>query len=147
MSYYGWNRQLQDAVASYLTTNLATYAGGVASVLPIVKGGEFSDLSLSHILVYAPTVSEITPFVGRFEAQVAVRVATLEDVSNSTHLSYCKAVFDLMADLDFPDYINAISGNPIKVNQVVGGASIAIGVIQNLRHDTLTMKLSIYQGS
>jgi len=146
MSYHDGNRKLQAAIISYLTANLATYASAVANALPKIPGGDFENLGRSHILVYVPEMTEEPAYSGTFNATVMVRVATLKDVTISTHQSYCRAVFDLLMERDLPTYLSAITGNKIRINQIVDSRSFEVGVInESMRHDTMTLQMSVYQ--
>lgn len=145
-SYIDTNRKLQDAVRSYLTTNLAIYESGEASALPVLVGVSFEDLGRDHCLVYVPEMREAPAYSGTYDASLVVRVATLRDTTDATHRTYCKAVFDLMCDSDLPTYLSQITGNKIRVNQVVEGRSFSAGMVgDSMRHDTLNIELKVYQ--
>lgn len=145
-SYFNLNRALQSAVASYLLQNLDTYAEGVAASLPVLSGADFDDLGKDHALVYVPEISEDPPFSGTYEAQLMIRVATLRDTSEATHELYCKAVFDLLCDEDLPTIINTAETNQVRVNQFVEGKSFSAGIVNDsMRHDTMELRLRVYQ--
>lgn len=146
MAYIDTNRKLQDAVISYLQTNLTTYDSGVAASIPVINGADFEDLGGDHILVYVPEMDENPTYSGTYVATLMVRVATLRDVSEATHRAYCRAVFGLMSDVDLPIYLSQVAGNKIRVNQVVEQRSFAMGIVTDaMRHDTMTIKLRVYQ--
>jgi hypothetical protein len=145
-SYLDINRKLQDAVKSYLQTNLATYEAGVANSLPKITAGDFDDLGKDHVVIYAPEANEDPPYSGTYNCQVMIRVATLRDTALATHRNYCKAVFDLLSDTDLATYINAISGSKIRVNQVIDSRSFTTGIInESMRHDSMSFNLRVYQ--
>lgn len=146
MTYMDLNRKLQDAIKTYLTNNLDSYASGVADSLPKLTAGDFEDLGQDHILIYVPEVNEDPPYSGTHDAQVMVRVATIRDTALATHRDYCKAVFDLMSDEDLATYINALSGSKIRVNQLIEGRSFSTGIVnESMRHDTMNLRLRVYQ--
>lgn len=146
MSYMDLNRKLQDAIKTYLTNNLDSYASGVADALPKLTAGDFESLGEDHVLIYVPEVNEEPAYSGTYDAQVMVRVATLRDTALATHRDYCKAVFDLLCDEDLSTYINALSGSKIRVNQVIESRSFSTGIVnESMRHDTMNLRLRVYQ--
>lgn len=147
MSDYVNNYLLQEAVEGYLTTNLATFKGGVAADLPVVLGGDFGNRGVSHIYIVVPELDESTGIdFGSEAGAVIVGVATLKDVTLAAHRSYCEAVFGLMMELEIKDYINDAAVNDLRINQRVPGAKTRVGAIsEGMRFAEKEIRFSVYQ--
>jgi hypothetical protein len=105
MSYYDINYAIQDAVATYLSTNKATYSSGIAAALPVIKSGDFEDRSRDHIFVHCQTASGDQHNMGMMKCRLNVGVATVRETTTATHRNYCKAIFDLLMDSGFAGYV------------------------------------------
>lgn len=145
MSNHDGIYKLQAAVASYLDTNLNTYASGVAKDLPIVQAGDFGDRGRDHIYIMVEDYTQDPPHSGSYQARVMVGIATTRETTLVTHQSYCRAVFDLLTDADIASYLSGITGNKIRVYQVEDDHSFTIGAISDgLRFAQVTFTCRTY---
>lgn len=136
---------LQTAIASYLETNLNTYASGVATNLPIVQAGDFGDRSRDHIYVMVEDYTQDPPRSGSYLARIMVGVATVRETSLATHQSYCRAVFDLLADSGLPSYLSAIANNRIRVFHAEDDHTFRLGAISDgLRFGEVSFSIRTY---
>ena len=146
VGFHDGNYKLQDAFEAYLNANLPAYNSGAAASLTIVKGGDFGNRGGDHIYIVVPNMKEDPPLSGTYLADLIVGVATLKDTVLATHREYVKSVFDLMEDADLADYINALPGTKIQMNQTVDGMEQAIGAMTDaLRFSEIRVKLRVWQ--